>query len=334
MDKLPKVVSESLNQAYREIQVSGKKKRRFRVWKQVSLTAVGLFVIGMATNEDVQASIKDLFYSNDPGVEKAVANGYGTAEESMARDEDVTLTLAHHFIDERKMGTYFTIQFDDKTVLEDVTDVSIDFRIKNGDDEYVVEQIPDTKPLRGTEASYVSSGYTSSKLLTKYGLAEIEYLFENRTDRPFPQLENALLSVESINLFQGNEVKKIDGEWLFNLENTERELLVAYRPVEKPANVEFVTTEVSATNLDLAFVFKPDVQQQLGENEWDVPEVHVRIPDGQTITDATYSITTEGNNVQYRGNFPLSSFAEGTTFIVEFFGPNGLIEEVEMEKER
>lgn len=109
------------------------------------------------------------------------------------------------FLDANKLGMSFQLEFEDPTVLKNMEDISIDYRIKNGNGEYIVEFIPDTKSLQG-ENRYISSLDSHlSNVDEGTGRAQLDVLMESHQGN-LPTLEDAVVEVESVNVF--NSVEK------------------------------------------------------------------------------------------------------------------------------
>ena len=147
--EIPVKVRHSLDQSYDIIRAKSKKKKANFIWKRVATAACALIVTGIVlTNEHVLAGINEFFNFGDKGIEQAVNNGFIQENKSSVTDQGIKITLDKHFSDANKLGLSFQLVFEDPSILNKVREVSMDYRLKNGDGEYIDEFIPDTKPLK------------------------------------------------------------------------------------------------------------------------------------------------------------------------------------------
>lgn len=101
------------------------------------------------------AGINEFFNFGDKGIEQAVNNGFTQENNSEIADQGIKITLDKHFSDANKLGISFQLVFEDPSILNNAREVSMDYRLKNGDGDYIVEFIPDTKTLK-SENRYIS----------------------------------------------------------------------------------------------------------------------------------------------------------------------------------
>lgn len=124
------------------------------------------------------------------------------------------MALDRYFADENKLGFSFQLAFEDTSILKKpVREVTFDYRLKNGDGEYILESIPDTKPLKGNKL-YISEGQDDNPYIDmKTGKVLYEAIWESNQGS-IPKLKDAVLEIESVNVFYENdELKTIDGIW-------------------------------------------------------------------------------------------------------------------------
>ncbi|MCG3089753.1 DUF4179 domain-containing protein [Sporosarcina cyprini] len=216
--EMPEHVRASLDQTYKMIQQKSKKKRKRMVWKRSAVAACALLMTGvLLSNEQVRANIDGFFNFGDRGVEQVVSQGLAQSGESMATDQGITVKLEKSFSDPSKIGLSFSLEFEDASLLkDDVSLVTMDYRVKNGDGEYLVEFIPDTKPLKGKV--FYTSGLDdrNTKLNKKEGTIQYHVVIDSN-QAAFPDLQDAVVEVESINIFsefsERGLLRKIDGKW-------------------------------------------------------------------------------------------------------------------------
>ncbi|MEH6944346.1 DUF4179 domain-containing protein [Bacillus sp. JJ722] len=256
--EIPIKVRHSLDQSYDIIRAKSKKKKANLIWNRVAAAACSLIVTGVVlTNEHVMAGINQFFNFGDEGVEQAVNNGFTQENNSTATDQNINITLERHFLDANKIGMSFQLVFKDPTVLNNVEEISMDYRLKNGDGEYIEEFIPDTKPLKGNNQYMSVLEYHNPILDTKTGKVQFDVLMESHKGI-IPTLKDAVIEVESINLFYGSErkIKKMDGKWelsVANLNNTKENLTIEYVMYDQQSILKVSTATANPTSLNLTF---------------------------------------------------------------------------------
>jgi len=64
---------------------------------------------------------------------------------------EIRITLDKHFSDANKVRLSFQLVFENPSFLKNVKEIPMDYQLKNGDDEYIDEFIPDTKLMNSDE---------------------------------------------------------------------------------------------------------------------------------------------------------------------------------------
>lgn len=212
---------------------------------------------GLLVNEEVRASISDFFSFQDKGIEKALTEGFGENNNSSAKDQDIIVTLTQNFSDANKIGLSFELFFVDQAMLhEKITSVSMDYRLKNGDGEYIDEFIPDTKPLKN-DIIY-TSGF-DHYFVPDYanGVAQYDVIIDSNKGI-IPKLEDAVIEIESINLFnEEGELQKIDGSWDLALANQHFDKVAPtfnYVIKEPSDAIEVISAIASPTSLNMQLI--------------------------------------------------------------------------------
>lgn len=321
--EIPVNVRQSLDQSYNMIRAKAKKKKVNFIWKRVATVACALIVTGVVlTNDQVMASINNFFHFGDEGVEQAVNNGFTQENNRAATDQDIKITLDHYFSDANKIGMRFQLAFEEPTVLKNVEDISIDYRIKNGDGEYIEEFIPDTKPLKG-ENKYISGlEYHLPILDAKTGIIQFDVLMESHQGN-IPALQNAMVEVESVNIFYGTDkMKKIDGNWELPVTNYNKEKLdssVQYTMQDADSIIQVSKATANPTSLNLLFSLD-------GIHEDENMFAHgMKIIDedgNEYYADSGFSMDIKNNVTVISTNFPITSYhnSEKLKLIIEGIG--------------
>ncbi len=310
--EMPLNVRKSLDSTYNSIQTHSKKKKNKFKWKQITVAACALLIGGtFLTNEQVRASINDLFSFGDKGIERAFTEGFAQANNSTATDQNVKITLLQNFSDENKMGMSFSIEFEDSKVLEDgVTDVTMDFRLKNGDGVYIQEFIPDTKPLKGDNRYNVSGIDIKHQILNeKTGETQVDIIIDSNKGM-LPILRNAVVEIESINVFRGFDIAgltKIDGKWDLKVVNQEIEKpisIIEYAMYDPSSIIQVVSAKANPTSLNLKFTVNQVYEDETPFNN------SIKIVDekGDVYKPVGFNIEIRDNQTQISTNIPVSSY--------------------------
>lgn len=324
--EMPANVRQSLDSTYDKIRAQSKKKKNRFVWKRVTAAACALLLTGFVlTNEKVVASINEFFKFGDKGIERALNEGFAQDSTSLAIDQGVRITLLQQFSDANKIGLSFQLEFEDPAILdEDVTEVTMDFRFKNGDGEYIEEFIPDTKPLKGNNKYKVSGIEMHNPILdAKTGKVQFDVIMDSNKGM-LPTLENAVVEIESINVFRGfafETLTKIDGKWDLAVANQDKSkpvTIIEYAMDDPTSIIQVSSAKASPTSLNL--IFSVD---RLFENE--TPFVHsMKIIDtkGNEYLNGGFTIDEQNNQTIISTNYPITSYdnAEKLIFVVEGIG--------------
>ncbi|WP_427110323.1 DUF4179 domain-containing protein [Lysinibacillus xylanilyticus] len=319
--EIPVKVRQSLEQSYDIIRAKSKKKKVSLIWKRVAAAACALIVTGVVlTNENVMASINEFFNFGDKGIEQAVNNGFIQENNSSITDKGIKITLDKHFSDANKLGLSFHLVFEDSSILNNVGEVSMDYRLKNGDGEYIDEFIPDTKSLRG-ENRYISGAENQNPILDiKTGTIHYDVLSDSN-EGLLPPLKDAVIEVESVNVFYNTgEFKKIDGDWKLSVTNKNKEKtnsIIQYAMQDQSSVIQVSKANANPTSLNLTFSL-----DEIYENENPFVDMKIIDEDGNEYIATGFSMTTKNKKTIISTNFPITSFnnSKKLKLIVEGIG--------------
>lgn len=327
--EMPIKVRKSLDQSYDIIRTKSKKKKANFIWKRVAAVASAIIITGVAlTNENVMASINEFFNFEDKGIEQAINNGFIQESNSSITDQGIKITLAKHFSDANKLGLNFHLAFEDPSILNNVKEVTMDYRLKNGDGEYIDEVIPDTKPLKGDNKYMISSGdYQNPAIDIKTGQIQYDVL-SNSNEGIIPPLKDAIIEIESVNVFYTTgEFKAIDGNWGLSVANKDIEnlnLAVQYVMKDQTSNILITKANANPTSLNITFSLD-------GVYEDENIFVDMKIVDeGGTEYGVTgFGKSTKNNKTIISTNFPITSYsnAEQLKLIINGIGEVELLKE-------
>lgn len=304
--EMPSIVRMSLDSTYDRIRTLPKKKNK-AIWKIAAAVCCILISGALASNESVRASIKTFFNFNDKGIEKAVNEGFINENSSSVYDNGIKVTLESYFADSNKIGLSIKLKFDDSKILKGIDKVSLDYRIKNGDGEYIKEFIPDTKPLKGKK-QYMSNGSEkNSDLDLKNNEVQYDVILESN-EGSIPKLENAIIEVETVKFFKDNiKIKGIDGVWNLELNKGASIAtdLAEYKAKNNSSKIEIISAKSSPTSFNITFAVDGKYEDEntfAGENMKLIDE------EGTAYKFSGYSMDFKDNKTIISTNFSLSSY--------------------------
>ncbi|MGE7184496.1 DUF4179 domain-containing protein [Peribacillus sp. NPDC006672] len=325
--EMPVKVRQSLDQTYDIIRAKSKKKKANFVWKRVAVAACALIVTGVVlTNEHVMAGINGFFNFEDKGIEQAVNNGFTQENNSTVTDQHIKIILDKHFSDANKLGMSFQLVFEEPSILNNAEEVSMDYRLKNGDGKYIEEFIPDTKPLKGDKIYISSYSYQNPILDIKTGRIQYEVLL-NSNEGDIPTLKDAVVEIESVNIFYGTEKnKKIDGNWELSVANKEKPNVTGQYAMQDQASVIQVSNaHANPTSLNLTFSLDGIYAN---ENTF-ANRMKIIDEDGNEYRAKGFDMSTKNKETIISTNFPITSYnnSQKLKLIVEGIGEVELLKQ-------
>ncbi|GEM_PF-2764871 len=329
--EMPASVRKTLDHTYDQIRLKAKKKRTRSIWTQATAAACTLLLTGaLLTNGQVRAHINDLFSFGDKGIDRAITEGFAQNTSRSAIDQNIKVTLGQHFADANKAGLSFLIEFEEPDVLDSkVTEVTMDFRLKNGDGVYVEEFIPDTKPLKGDNRYNVSGVNLKSQLLdAAKGTAQLDVVIDSDTGT-LPILQDAIVEIESINIFRGSEfsdLTKIEGNWnieVINEDNGQSIPKIEYGMNNSSSIIQVNSATANPTSLNLQFT----VDKVFKDETPFVFSMKIADENGAVYEAEGFTIDTQDNRTTISTNFPITSYDDfdNLTFMIDDIGEVDLI---------
>ncbi len=305
--EIPVKVRKSLDQSYDIIRAKSKKKKVNFIWKRVATAACALIVTGVViTNEHVMAGINEFFNFGDKGIEQAVNNGFIQEGDSSVTDQGIQITLDKHFSDANKLGLSFLLVFENPSILNKVREVSMDYRLKNGDGEYIDEFIPDTKPSKSDNRYISGSEHQNPILDVKTGRIQYDVLSDSN-EGLIPLLKDALIEVESVNVFYDTGgFKKIDGNWKLSVSNKNKEesnSIIQYAMQDQSSVIQVSKANANPTSLNLTFSLAG-----IYENENTFTDMKIVDEDGNEYGVTGFRMSTKNNKTIISTNFQITSY--------------------------
>lgn len=308
--EMPIKVRRSVDQSYDLIRTKSKKRKANFIWKKVATAACALIITGaVLTNENVMASINEFFNFGDKGIEQAINNGFIQESNSTITDQGIEITLSKHFSDANKLGLNFHLTFEEPSILKNVKEVSMDYRLKNGDGEYIDEVIPDTKPLKGDNKYMMSGGdYKNPVIDIKTG--EVQYdVLSDSNQGVIPPLKDAVIEIESVNIFYNTGgLKEIGGNWELPVANKDIEkldLTVQYVMKEQASIIQVSKAKANPTSLNLSFSLDGTY-----EDENTFVDMKIVDEDGNEYGVTGFSKHIKNNKTMISTNFPITSYSD------------------------
>lgn len=316
--EMPKIVRKSIDYAYDQIRIKAQKGNR-GIWKKGIVAACCIIIAGgMMTNQYVSAAIKSFLNFNDRGIQQAINNGFVENNNASAADKSINITLDSFFTDSNKMGLSFKLKFDDVKLLnENIRRISLDYRIKNGDGEYIKEAVPDTKTLKGKN-QYISTWNDKNSILDlKNGIVQYDVILES-FQGSIPKLNNAVVEVESVNIFYNGtkdsvtnmekySLKVINGRWNMPITNNRSNISsIEYVVNNNSSKIQVTSAKATPTSLNIELSIESTIDydyiansniQLIDEkgNKYMSNGFAIDTKDAKTILSLNFSVTAYDN---------------------------------------
>lgn len=337
--EIPTVVRNSLDNVYELIKHKSKKKV---LWKRGIVAACCLVMVGtLLTNDSVIAMISPFFNFNDKGIERSVKEGLVQINSSSSVDKKIKISLDNYFYDSNKLGLSFKLKFDDIKLLKgDIVKIGLSYIIKNGNGEYIDENISHKKLKKGKENIIGLSNEINPIMDLKNGEVQYDVVLESSKGN-IPKLENAIIEVESVNIFYketyqdfyknvNDKLKAIDGAWSLAINNKQEEIkYVEYESPNNKSKIEILSAKSSPTSFNIKFalntIFKnnklfsiesiklvDEKGKEYKSNGWVLEE-----KDGKTIISTNLPVSSYENINKYKlifSNIGECKIEEGQTF--------------------
>lgn len=311
-------VRKSLDNTYNVITKKGRSRRKRLFTKRSVAVACSFLIVGvlLLSNETVRAVIKPFLNFGDKGIEKVVDEGLVQQNGSSAIDKNIRVTLDNYFYDSNKFGMSFKLNFDDRNILEgDIENIELNYRIKNGNGEYIDEDVSDEEPLKGNNDIISSISQKNPIIDVGNGEVQCDLLLES-TNGKIPKLENADIEIESINIFykqRSEETKIIYGTWNLPLDSIKEidAKEVEYSAVNNNSKVEILNAKASPTSFNISFTLdiSPENSKAL-ENL----EMKLANENGEVYNCNGWDTEEKNGKEVVTTNFPVSSLEDNSKY--------------------
>lgn len=315
--EIPKTIRTSLDSTYSQIKEYSRKERVNMFLKKGLVAAVCILIMGiLVTNSSVMATIKGFLGFSDRGIERTADEGLLQPIDSIATNQQITISLDSYLYDSYKMAFIITAKFEDADLLKGIDDVGLDFRVKNGDGMYIVENIPDTKPLKADSLPHVISAVSVTKHIndTKQEV-QFYYILESIKGQ-IPRIKDAVVEVETIKLFApNNKLRKIDGQWNLALtEDNYLDGLIKYSAQKQSSDTEVLSAVLAPTSFNISFVLNTVFEESAG-----LFQMKLIGESGEEFGDQGFMMEENDGKTIITTNFKVSAFHGSNKYILQVF---------------
>lgn len=301
------------DQAYEQIrqqQVTSNSQisKRQGWWPRLVVVAIGIILLTtILAQQPVIAKLQDLLGFNSEW-KRGLAENIIKENQGSVSDQGIIISLTENLSTRDAIGFSYRIVFENTKLLEGAQKVNMDYRIKNGNGQYLVEFIPDTKAFKGDQqwhSQYINEMANVVKESDSVSGTE-QYISYNDT---VPLLKGAVLEIESVRLFyEGDQTKIIEGQWVIPLEDGDERggnSLVVYEPQANNPDIIIHQAEVSATKMTISF-------SVIGKSgiELETQRFHVKDQSGKMFKNNSYQLVNEETQPVIVASFPLTNQEE------------------------
>lgn len=306
--------------AYRKIRQTQAVDVQKKSWQTLVIAAMGLIVIGaVLTSPPVIAKLQDLLGFNSEWKEGLESNLVKDNQRSVT-NQGVTLSLRDNMSTSDLLGFSYQMDFADKKSIDGAREINFDYRIKNGDGDYLMEVIPDTKVLKGTNSLRLK------QIVEEGGIDESAGLYKGTIQlisngQALPLLKSGFLEVETIRIFyRDGEIKELDGQWHLPLEDGDKnsgESSVPYVVKSGDSQIDILDAKLSGTMFTVRFSVK-------GKSEIDLESQRFHLTDenGQVYRNPSYNLNLKEGKPVIDASLPLTNKTQGelVTLVLEGVG--------------
>lgn len=225
-----------------------RRRKQRRIGGVVMMAAAAMLVFILSFDGTALAAIDRLFKFGDRGIDQVVLTNGGERPDAITTDQDVSITLERVIADRHQLALRFVLT-KEKTRWEDVTDVSLDYRVRSEDGSYIDEMVPDTKLLKGKG---VMRSHQVNMMVDESGSLVYEVLSE-AGDKDIPSLEGATIEIETVRLFRDGETDTIEGDWRLPIEQVTMQAAIRYEADDavSPLDVGNVVVDLTSMRIEL-----------------------------------------------------------------------------------
>ncbi|MDW7674030.1 MAG: DUF4179 domain-containing protein [Bacillota bacterium] len=311
--EVPEVVRKSLDNTYDIIK---KKQKSNDIWnksmKRIAVAACGILIVGaLAANGAVIAGVKTFF--NDQGIVRIFEEGLFQTNYSYITDENISVSLDSYFYDSNKISLIMNVKFDDVNALKSIENVGLDFRLKNGNGEYIAEMIPDTKPLKGEVLPHVVNAAEMRNSID-INKGEVQfYIILESTKGAIPILSNAVLDVESVNLFdKSGQLTKIDGTWPLTINEIIDVTIptIEYIAQNNSSDIEVLSAKASPSSFNINYALN---------GNYELLSMKLISEKGEEFEGRGFYLEEKNGKTFITTNFAVSSYDHVSKYILQVY---------------
>ncbi|WDC85394.1 DUF4179 domain-containing protein [Caloramator sp. mosi_1] len=261
--KIPDSVLSKAELAFEQIRYSEDvKTTKFKEFKRQSIAAVAVICVLSLTvfGGSAFALIRALF--SDKGIQNAVENGYVQSSlGNVVKDNGVAISVDDIVVDKTKMAVSFTLNFDDKSKLRNVSDILLGLTIKDYKGIIIEEDGNADSVVRGLFSKIDASQKEKGEL--KY------YLEMYSTSGEITGIDNVIIDINSVNLFEedkGKNIENINGNWKFSLKLDDKfteSKEIKFRAENKSDIIEIVSAKMLPTGMSIECIVNKPVDENI-----------------------------------------------------------------------
>ncbi|MGE9214244.1 hypothetical protein [Exiguobacterium aurantiacum] len=291
-----------------------RRRRRRRVGGVVMMAAATLLVFILAFDGSAFAAIDRLFKFGDRGIDQVVLTNGGERPVATITNQDVHIKLERVIADRHQLALRFVLT-KEEIPWKDVTDLSLDYRVRSADGSYVDEMVSDTLPLKGDGGM---RGHQVNVMVDESGSLVYEVLSE-AGDKDIPSLEGATIEIETVRLFRDGETDTINGDWRLPIEQVTMQAAIRYEADDAVSPLEVGNVVVDLTSMRIELTVNGD---DYDENYF-IDHVKLRDADGNVYNiESGYSRSVSAGKTNLVFQVPFTSRDAGPELmlIVEGIG--------------
>ncbi|UTT44251.1 DUF4179 domain-containing protein [Exiguobacterium aurantiacum] len=286
-------------------------RRQRRIGGVVMMAAATLLVFILAFDGSALAAIDRLFKFGDRGIDQVVLTTGGERPDATVTDQDVSIKLERVIADRHQLALRFVLTKEEIS-WRDVTDVSLDYRVRSADGSYIDEMVSDTLPLKGDGGM---RGHQVNVMVDESGSLVYEVLSEASDE----DIEGATIEIETVRLFRDGETDTIEGDWRLPIEQVTMQAAIRYEADDAVSPLDVGNVVVDLTSMRIELTINGD---DFDENYF-IDHVKLRDADGNVYNiESGYSRSVSAGKTNLVFQVPFTSRDAGPELmlIVEGIG--------------
>lgn len=316
--EIPVSILKKRNKAFEMIRNDKKKKNN---WGLVAAIAF-IFIMTISFGDDVVASVKELVFKNNKGVQQAIDYGYyQNLDNKVIKDNNVEYTIDKLVVDDSKLAISMKINIKDEALKENLEAIKVEYNVLAGN-ENVIRGVDSEFTIddKTKEVTYNSTIALSDEINYEKVTLEITNLVLGTNLNSDISWDNTL-SKEDINQIseEGLKVYKIiSGNWETEINLNNIKEVLQYKEVETDENIKVISAKLSATAMEIRFNFNSVDMEKDVYNV--VNKMELKDENG-IIYNPSESISQylkDDNKIDFVVGFDATSFEASKSYVLEY----------------